>query len=95
MAFSRDTRSRVGLLVVGVCFGVLAHASVLRHGATIFGADPAGRGPAAATQANSQCMAQCARQAGQCDLACSQGPNALQCAQQCNFQYQQCISSCN
>lgn len=95
MAISRYTRNRAGLLIVAICFGVLAHASVLRHGAGIFCADQTGRGAPAATQANSQCMAQCARQAGQCDLACSEGPNALQCAQQCNLQYQQCISSCN
>jgi hypothetical protein len=83
-----------GLVTSAICIGVFAHASLLPNRVPI-SVDTSGRGLPATTYANSQCKQQCDMQAGQCNLACSQGPNALQCSQQCTNEWQRCTSSCN
>jgi hypothetical protein len=87
-------RTKAALLAMTFCFGVIGHASMLTNRASV-GIDTAGRRAPATIYADNQCKARCAQQASQCDLTCSQGPNALQCAQQCSSQYTQCVSGCN
>jgi hypothetical protein len=88
-------KTKAGLLVLTFCLGMIGHASMSTNGQASTDIGTAGSGAPAAAYTDNRCKQQCAMRASQCDLACSQGQNALQCAQQCSTQYTQCISACN
>jgi len=83
-----------GALTLAFCIGVVAYETVPTITTPTYDINAAGRESPPTTRANNQCKQTCDYQAGQCNMKCSQGPNALQCSQQCTATWQQCMSSC-